>query len=128
MDVLRSSFPKSMENRSSLPYPIESIRTERELPSFQSPGGGWRLPLPLSPNSSGPAVSSSAAHLGADELEERRSNPLYHLDHAEIFRGYFSQKGRPRMLENPQRQVTVGFRDPWADDEGCGPSTRNAAA
>jgi len=117
-----------MEPRSDLPYPIGSIRTERELPSFQSPGGGWKLPLPLSPGSSSrsPAASSSVAHLGPDELEDGRLNPLYCLDHAQIFREYFTQKGRLRMPENPQRQVAVGFRNPWADNGGCFPPTRNA--
>lgn len=58
--------------------------------------------------------------MNAEDLEDRRLNPLYSLDNAEIFRRYFMQKGRQRM---PRRQATLGFRNPWADDGPCGSTT-----
>ena len=117
MDVLRTSLPKSMEPRSNLPYPIESIRKEKELPSFQSPSGGWRLPLPQS-SSCNPTNPSPMARLDVDDLEDRRLNPLYSLDNAEIFKRHFMQKECQRI---PQPQA-LGFRNPWVDD-GYGSTT-----
>ena len=106
-----------MEPRSNLPYPIESIRKEKELPSFQSPSGGWRLPLPLSSSSS---TCGPMARMDAEDLEDHRLNPLYNLDNAEIFRRHFMQKEPQRM---PRRQATLGFRNPWADNGPCGSTT-----
>jgi len=96
----------SMEPRPNLPYPIvESVQKERDLPSFQSPSGGWRLPpLPLSSGSSicSPLATSSATHLDADNAEDRRLDYLDSLDHAEIFRKYFE---RQRMAQITRHQA-----------------------